>query len=416
MVSLTLKKHKQLIKLSFGVVCLIFILCPIATLPWIINGCYNNKKKYYILASLFMGICALILFLPVGDQYRHAMNYYNLRGQPWIVYYLLSIANGQIDFIVNGILFIANYYDLPFGFVRAFLSTVCAYLFLLLYDDFCNCSIQTNNKYKELIFWVIFFIFPLSSICSGLRFSTSVCIVVYVFVKWNILKKKKITDGLFLLLAVLIHTGIIIAIIVYGVSCIVSMRINKKIFIFLLIVCFFISSSFYLILEYLPLPSLLSDYVQKYTDGKFANSEYITSGSNIIGLIQTYLGLYGNLLTVVIPILINFKYNSGTKYLYALLILYVLTTNMFSLNGRIGIIIIIYGGFALIRFWRKDIRKVLISLVCIAVVMQVFNWKKLKYPNYRYFVYPIVFIADADYGYKWMEENVNEEGTIKDYW
>lgn len=409
-------KDYKIANYSFGVVCAIFIFCPLLSLPWIINGCYNNKKKYYLLASFFMGICGLILYLPINDQYRYATEFYNLKGQPWITYYILGAANGKIDFIVNGLMYLANSLNLPFGFIRAFLTSICSYLFLLLYDYSCNCQNNISNKQRKLFLWLIFLLFPITNICGGLRYPTGVCFAIYVFVKRDIFDKKIWTDYLLLILSILTHTGIIIAIALYFISFIMPTKLAKSNYVIILITCLVLSSSFYLIIQYLPLPSELAEYAQKYTEGKFANPEYLTSGLNIVGLIQIFLMFYGNITAVIIPILIRYKYIPHTKFLYLLLLFYALTLNMFSLNSRVGIFITIFGGFAIICFWKSKIKTVMACLLSVAIILQVIGWRKFNYLKYEYFLMPIVYLSGADHDEKWIEDNVNEEGTIKDYW
>lgn len=409
--TLTLK----LPKLSFGVVCLLMVICPILSLPYILSGCYNNDKRYYYLASLFIGICALLLFLPTADQYRHAIRFYALKGEPWSTYYFMSVANGQIDFTVNYLLYLVNAYNLPFGVVRSLLTAFCSFLFLLIYDFFCT-KFNYTNKEKKYVFWLIFLVFPMSALCTGMRFAASICFILYVFCRWNIFDKKNLLDYLFLLLAIFTHTGSLIPLSVYVLSKFIRDKLPFLIYNIVLISALVISTSFYLVLEYLPLPEVLSDYVQKYTEGKFANSDYVAAGANLIGLTQIYLGLYGSLLSVVSIILFLYKYNKETKLVYLFIVLYLLTLHMFSLNGRIGIVITIYGTFMIIYNWRSQIKLLTIVLLCITIFLQLFTWRKIKYLNFEYFFTPVVFVLHGDYRQDWIEANVNEEGTIKDYW
>lgn len=404
-------------KISFGVVFVIFLICPIASLPWIIKGCYSHKKKYYLLASLFLGICALILNLPIADQYRHAITFYKLKGQPFITYYMLSVAIGKIDFIVHLLMYVVNELGLPFGTIRAFLVSVCSYLFLILYDEFCKEYKQIKYTDKKLYFWYIFLLLPIASICSGLRFATSVCLVVYVFTRWDILHKSNLFDYLIIIISIFVHTGIFIAIMLYLLKFLVPNNLNNKnLFLLIVFISLLFASSAFIILQYLPLPYPLNEYVEKFTDGEFANSDYVTNGLNIIGFFQVYLSLYGNLFIIILPLLLKYHFNKNTKYGYLLIILYSLTINMFSLNGRIGMILIIYGGFMILKYWKKYVRKVAICIFVVICILQVINWRKLKYYHYSYFALPIPCLLHADYDEDWINKYVNEKGTLKDWW
>lgn len=414
MYSATLKR-KLLPEISFGVAVLLFVICPLLSLPYIIKGCLRNEKNYYFLASLFMGLCALILFLPIGDHYRHAVEFYRLKGESWSIYYLSSIMNGQVDFLVYGLFYITNSYNLPFGINRAILTSLCSFLFLSLYDQFCR-QCNYSEKEKKWILLLVFMLFPMSSICSGMRYATGICFIVYVFTRWSILNKRNFGDYIILVCAVFTHTGCLIPIILYVISMFISNKISRFNYFVYILISFILSGSFYLLINILPLPDVLASHVDKYVSGEFSDSGYLTSTLNIIGKLFIYITAYGKFIIILYVIIKSFKFNSESKFIYILILSYVLTINIYSINGRIGFIILLYGGLNIIMLWKKYIKKVSILLSLVSIILFMFSWRYIKYYRLEYFVIPVIYSFNADYDEKWIEVHVNEEGTIKDYW
>ena len=55
---------------------LIFCMSPFFALPLVIWGIYRRHQASFIYLAFFMGLMAY-LTPPVGDLYRHTMNYFN---------------------------------------------------------------------------------------------------------------------------------------------------------------------------------------------------------------------------------------------------------------------------------------------------------------------------------------------------
>lgn len=400
-------------KISIGVLFVICVINPALSSLWSIKGCLENRRGAYCIVALFAGIIGLLLFPPIGDQYRHALEYYNLKGYPLSDYLLISFATGKIDFALSLLKYYFGILDLPYGYIRTFLVVISSLLFLDLYDRL------SYNRFKEkkYILLGIFLIYPLAAICSGMRFGFGICLLAYVFCNRIYIGRKRAIDYLLIALAICFHTGCIIFIIIFLLSKIYPKHINKSSYITLALSTLFVSTSLCALLVYLPLPYPLNEYVSEYLYGKYTNSGYVTENLNFIGRAKTYFMLYAPLGIVVYY---NLKsYHSGTmSSFYNLLVLaWIATLPLFSLNGRILSFTMIMGGLNLIHFAKsEDLKRVFLIWTFIIVFGIILNWRMIPYLRIIDLFLPLPICLNSDYDETWILNNVNEDGIFKPYW
>ena len=89
-----------------------FFCCPVLAMPMVINGCYRQKKNMYLLFSLFMGLCAMLLYPPVADLYRHWVNFQDIKLFEWNDFLFFLGVNIKVDFPITivGIYFYKIWY------------------------------------------------------------------------------------------------------------------------------------------------------------------------------------------------------------------------------------------------------------------------------------------------------------------
>lgn len=400
--------------ISYGLVWLIFFISPILSLPWIIRGCYLNKRPYYIIASLFAGLCGMLLFPPIGDQYQHALTFYSLQGYDWNDYMVKTLLQGRIEVVLNSVMFLFNKIGLPFGYIRLLFSSIICYLFLLLYDSYSN--IEKSQKAKKLIFLTLFLLYPIAGLCSGMRYVFAICLVSYVFGKWQLFHKHSWIDLILIIIAFFTHIGCSIPISIYILSNCLPNRINRGIYILILIISFILSNSAFKILDYIPLSSELNDYVSEYATGKYTSSEYVSQGLNFLGQFKMYVSVYGSILVIIYIVLYRYIYNHSTKYLYVLIIGCALTSSMFSVNGRIISVAVLWGGLTILRYYTHYRKVLCLSLLSIFLFINILNWRQTLSTKYIYLFSPYIVAMNSDYDLNWIQTNVNEDGILRAYW
>lgn len=406
--------QKLVPKYSFGVICLIFIVSPALSLPWLIKGCLERNKKFYILISIFVGLAGMLLFPPIGDQYRHAMYTMALKDKPWEEYITSNILTGKIDFILPLLEYFINNLNLPFGYIRAFLCFVCALLFLYIYDQVCHIKNLNSSKDCAPILILTFLVFPMNAICTGMRMGVSICLMVYVFSRWIFFKKHSIWDFIIIILAIFTHMGSLMYLFFYLASKLIIKKTDKLVFVQLLLVSIALSSIVYMVLNFVSLPSPLNEYFKEYTTGKFADNSYITNSLNIVGLIHLFLNLYSKIILIGYYLLNRYNMNRYTRFAYILFIIYCLTIGMFSLNNRIGIFFIIFSSFTIcVRY--INYKKFIKLMAYIFIISSLFSWRFFVNVRYKSLFLPFLMAINNDYDEQWIEKNVSDDGGFKIY-
>lgn len=74
-----------------------FILFPLYTLPWIVQGMMRLEKWAFVLWAFFMGLVG-ILYPPVGDIYQYTKDFYIYEGCSWE--FFLELLSLKFDFLL----------------------------------------------------------------------------------------------------------------------------------------------------------------------------------------------------------------------------------------------------------------------------------------------------------------------------
>lgn len=398
---------------SNGVIFLFFLISPIISMIWVIKGCVNRRWGFYFIIALFVGLAGLLIFPPIGDQYRHALEYYSLKGHPLSDYFIQNFVTGKIDFALPLLKYCFGSFDLPFGFIRAMLVMISALLFLDLYDRFKYNGVN-DGKYVLLL---IFLIFPMNAICSGMRYGFGTCLLAYVFCNRIYLNRKRLIDPILIILSVCFHTGCIILIMIYLLSRLIVLNLSKHTFIVISIITLIVSGTISSLLLYVPLPYPLNEYVSEYLQGKYTDSGYITENLNFIGITKTYFMLYAPILTIIYYNLKSYHSDRKSSFYNLLVLSWFATTPLFSINGRILIMTIIMGGFNLIIYAKKkDLKRAVQILSLILVLLILSNWRMVSSIRLTELFLPFPIGLHSDYDETWILNNVNDDGIFRPYW
>lgn len=382
---------------------IIFFLSPILSFPFAINGCYRNRKNAYLLFALLMGVCALLLYPPRADSYRHYLQFSDIALMDWgdlLLYLSLKL---KPDFL----LYILEYYfvsiDLSFGYIRFFLVVIAYVLYLKLYDYFCK-SPDFEQVSRKKIFWFVILIVPIATISNGLRYGFAAVLISFFICKRYIFLKKTIWDYLLVVISLCFHFGIILIMPLLVLrSC--GFYIKRKVlFILLFIFLFFISNTFALIVSILPLGDL-SSILQMYTEGKYADTSYL-SGNFFFWLPI----IFNNVVQFLIAYLCvkRMPCNKGTSLVYNLFLLWAFVSSFYSVNGRVMFFFSLYGLLFLIAYQKGRMLKNFYLVYTFNIVLSlVIGWRIHTITRWPYLFAPFSVALSKDYDENWIHENID---------
>ncbi len=390
----------------------VFCCCPVLAMPMVINGCYRQKKNMYVLFALFMGLCAMLLYPPTADLYRHWEAFQDLLLFDWNDFLFYLAMNVKIDFLLHLLEFIFIQYDISFGFVRYLLVSVATLLFLSIYDSFCKKE-MLDDKNRFLFLWFVIFIIPYSSIAIGLRGAFASTLFSFYVCKRYILNQKSILDIGILLFAIYFHFGTMMVI---PLIVLTELRLyiqRKKTFYLIFGILLFLSQSFGLLLSVLPLGDL-GAYLSSYTEGKYASTEYL-AGYNIFFWIPVIAHYVVHILFVVI-FCRNVPITKETSSVYNLFLLFALTSSFFVINGRVMGYFYFYGIFFLVKYVGIQKLKLLFKIyIFLTLFSFIIEWRKHTITRWGYLFAPYPIALTMDYDDNWVMENVNDNGDLYIY-
>lgn len=186
-------------------VLLIFIVCPLFALPFILNGIYRQKRSAYFLFSLFLGLLSW-LQIPSGDLFRHTMDYYDQYGTP--ISNIFDFTNG-FDFIVTLGKWLLINNGLPYQYFRLISMTESFYILSLILIWLLNNSRRIYTPSEAFVrFILLFLFFEFIQTTSGTRYCFAVYNYIYGLHLWfNV--RKRIPAVFFFILSIFIHDTLI---------------------------------------------------------------------------------------------------------------------------------------------------------------------------------------------------------------
>ena len=382
---------------------IVFFLSPILSFPLAINGCYRNRKNAYLLFSLLMGLCALLLYPPRADSYRHYLQFSDIALMDWgdlLLYLSLML---KPDFL----LYVLEYYflsiDLSFGYIRFFLVVIAYLLYLQLYDCFCE-SQDFGQISRKRIFWFVILIVPIAAISNGLRFGFAAVLISFFICKRYIFLRKSVWDYLLVIISLCFHFGIILIMPLLLLRFCGFYIKNKAIFILSFILLFFISNTFVLIVSILPLGDL-SSILQMYTEGKYADSSYLSG--NLFFWLPI---IFNNAVQFLILYLCvkRMPCTKETSLVYNLFLLWAFVSSFYAVNGRVMLFFSLYGLLFLIAYQKGRMLKKFYLVYAFNIVLSiVIGWRIHTITRWAYLFTPFPIALSKDYDENWVFDNID---------
>lgn len=184
----------------------LFIISPLLSLIFIVNGMRQNIRTAYFMFALFLSLLAYML-APISDLASYGYLYYEYQNMSWPQFVTYQL-QGE-DFIMQITEWLFAQGGIPFGFMR-FLQTLLAFALLnsiFFYKIDHSDKIYSNS---EILFRYVCYIliFPFVLMVGGVRFGFGVVVMLYGFHSY-IDKKRKIAGILLLVTASFIHFSLL---------------------------------------------------------------------------------------------------------------------------------------------------------------------------------------------------------------
>lgn len=300
--------------------CLVYILNPILSIPFILYGMIKGTKLSVFLYSL---VVAFISFMYVPniemDKVRHN-EFYDLSLSLSLEQFFIMNFEGSPDFLFRLILFIGAGLGISFQLLVFAITFLSVYLIMKSYFAVYKQYVNTN-KYRLLL--VLLFIFSISYIdlISGIRYTLAISFVFYGFCS-NFLNKNKFAI-VWIILGVLTHFSVVIFAVIY----LFSKYLNKIDIKYLRWLLF--ASLFFIILpketisnlfQSFGLEGVLNEKVDAYLNVQFETK------SDSFG--QRFIDFFNILWVYIITGYLLLKKNSN-DYFVKLLFLSIALTNIF---------------------------------------------------------------------------------------
>ena len=389
---------------------LLFILCPILSLPFIFY--YISKRKYeaMTLLSLFMALCS-ILWPPTGDLYRHNMMYYEF--QKMSIDQFIVFISMQFDFILYLISFSFAKLGLPFEYIRAILVFV---VYQMTFWTFRDCLRQNPNLDKSyMLFFLLFFLSVLFFVITqGLRYGFA--IYLFAFGAYLYLIDKN-SIGLFcMILSIFVHYSLIPYLLLLLFVKFVANVSSFKIVILSAICIFTFSSSIgESIINVLPIGDELNRTLLIYTSGYYSG-EFLDDHSLFYQLsrILTSVMVYP-LIYFVVRNDIEGEMHKYAKWLVVLIaIYYAISSTLFM---RISQFFIPIGLCIFVLLYSSKFKRYsLLVLLCgiLSFVSQIYTFRREATISREYMLFcPVAVSLSSEYTYDWIMDNVYEDGSGK---
>lgn len=388
-----------------------FILFPLYSVPWIIQGMMRLEKWAFVLWAFFMGLVG-ILYPPVGDAYQYTKDFYLYEGCSWE--FFLELLSLKFDFLLSFLSYFIGIIGWNFDISR-FIYNFLSYLILgTIFLDIVknNFSLQAN---KQIVIYALGTFITFSFITYLWRFGFSTALFAYG--SYLLVYKSKKQGWIFVILSILNHISFLLFAIGLLIQQMGLLRFPKWVVVVLCLGSLFLNSSVLAsILPYMP-----TDIVQRfgtYVDGYYA-TDYFADGSWKYQL-QIFLTNSITYVAIVIYVLIYRGNSDKTEAITnAVLILACLSLPFDTMRMRfLAVLLFFIKVFFLTQYDGKKRRLCYIKIMFFCVMMgNVINiWgarRQIEISDYKLLLYNTMpQIMLHTYSPQWIDKNVTSDGDI----
>lgn len=389
---------------------LLFIICPILSLPFIFYYISKRKCEAMTLLSLFMALCSM-LWPPTGDLYRHNMMYYEF--QKMNINQFVDFISIQFDFVLYLISFLFAKLGLPFEYIRALLVFA---VYQMAFWTFRDCSRRNPNLDKSyMLFFLLFFLSVLFFVITqGLRYGFSIYLFAFGIYLYLINKNN---IGLFcVILSIFVHYSLTPYLVILLFSKFVTNVSSFKIVILSAICIFTFSSSIgESIVNILPIGDDLNRALLAYTSGYWSR-EYLDDHSLFYQLSRILASVM--MYPLLFFVIKNDAKDEICRYAKCLTVLiaiyYAISNTLFTRISQFFIPIGLYIWALLYNYKWKKYSLLLLSCGVLSFISQIYTFRREATISREYMLFcPVVVSLSSGYTYSWIIDNVYEDGAGK---
>lgn len=384
-----------------------FLLCPVLSLYFIVDGMLKGRRSAYFVFAFFMGLLAFML-APVSDLGSYAFMYYRFDSQT--LGQVFENAFRQHDFVMKCLLGIFSHLHIPFGFftfLNAFVAFCLLNIIFLYKID--NSDVCYSPKEVVVRYFCYVAVFPFILLVGGVRFGYGAVIMFYGFHLY-IDRNMKVSGLIIVLCASFIHYSLLYF--ALGSIAMLFVRIDRKMAITLLVV-----------LAVCSLP--LQTYVQKYFESnELTGAGYLGDGTwgRQVGqtLRITALGYHWGQRVFLLPLVFLFfkqydKYRLWGRVFLSFLFMFSIAYTAFTLAQRLTVLVQTISIFIYLEEEAKGyVPKIrqgfILIMACILIgSFDLYTHRtQILLSNYWRLFQPVPVTLLEGYDYSWLFMNVRD--------
>lgn len=384
-----------------------FLICPVLSLFFIVDGMLKDRRGAYFVFAFFMGLLGFML-APVSDLASYAYMYYRLDSQT-----LESVFNHAFvknDFVMNCLLWIFANLHIPFGFFTFFIAFIgfCLINGIFL-DKVGNMEVEYSPREVVLRYFCYVAVFPFILMVGGVRFGFAAVIMMYGFHLY-IDKNARIGGLALVLCASFIHYSLLYFAL-FSIL-VLHLRIEKKTALLLLVV-----------LAVCSLP--VQNYAQQYLESRdLAGQGYLGDGTwgRQVGqtLRITAIAYHWGQRLFLLPLIFLFFKQYDNRHLWgrvllAFLLMFSMSYTAFTLAQRLTVLVQTFSVFIYLEEEAKGyIPKVWQGFVLILACLLIGGFDVYTHRNqillsdYWRLFQPVPLTLTEGYDYEWLFINAKD--------
>lgn len=196
----------------------IFVLSPLVSFPFVLNGIYNKSKASLTLFAILLGIVSY-LYQPLltNDKAYYYYMYDTLGGYDLSSFWRF-IQTEKTDFLFYGLIYAFSLLKIPLNILFFILTFITVKIWLYLFFKSFGKEGYIEKKMFFFLFLILVCSFSLPSLLSGVRFYLAVSFCLLGFSKY-IFNESKYAGVFFILLGSITHFSCIVYLPVYIFMC-----------------------------------------------------------------------------------------------------------------------------------------------------------------------------------------------------
>jgi|GEM_PF-6414903 len=391
----------------------LFLLFPVASLPFILYGIYNREKVAYVLFCLFMGLIGF-LYSPFGDLYRYHLMFESIKHMSLVGIFNKYNAQETADYVLPLITWCVGQFGLPVDWVRFLFNALGFGIVCSMHNTLCSYNTYNNRTSNFFCFLSLWFV--TGAVYMLYRWGFAVNLFVWAVCIIEIKHKK--TGWFVIALAGLCHSALWFIIIIYLIYRIRKYVFSKTVLIVFFIITLFASMSFVAqLFENFDILGIYDRFIIYVSEGAYWNSGYLNDRSD-------RKIIYDNISNIPIYIawiliILDGKKSQPIKWVIHMMCFVLviiagfpnLTLRITAIFSKLFVVYFFYNTL-FINFYSKK-RAVFTLILAISFMSNIYGTQKRSFiwgNTGKIFYSSLYQIVSSPYGDSWMFENINNIG------